>query len=448
MPVGQMQLSPLAAPTYNSPIGTALHSMVAAYYAPQKARADIALKQAQGQQAQATANFLPYNNLITALKEPMVMALMQKNPGMRDQLLEKLSQMPMNFGTQPNQQGGGIVSGIQKAFGLNNNSGNDASSSNSSAPINQNSDNSSGQPPMNNSSQAPAGNSTQSNGAPQIGNIDPTTPTANKYGIDTGSPEGNRMLSQSSPSDSYTLQQQNQAHQQNVNYSNQNTSLQNDLDSAKSEGKDTQLLHTYTAEAKKYYDNAWTSGRIQNIPGIDSLSGFDQDLQGAKVATNGLVTTMASQLYGNHQSDYRDKLVANSKLDPSLGSKTFHQQADLIDAIGTRRGERLNFYNQAMSMGIKDPNKLGELWYGYQRQKPFYDVKSNSIIKRNEGSFPSYLKKVINNGQIDQDEINKASPVDNIKPQHVTEENIQETMRATGLSRNEVMLRLKKKGLV
>lgn len=122
MPIGVTDFPELRAPTRVNPINESLEAAISSYYHPQEKSADVSLKQAQANQANATANF-------TA---PQIAATLLANPTIRDTLgkdavdrLTKYASQALDAGVTrgTNQMYGGqnrspLIDTIHSAFGL------------------------------------------------------------------------------------------------------------------------------------------------------------------------------------------------------------------------------------------------------------------------------------------------------------------------------------------
>lgn len=406
-----------------NPFNTALKSgldtyqkMVKNKYLPEQLQAEIASKQAYSQ-------FLPYQNIATVAGNPLALALM--SPEQRSVMFSAMGNMASNIGKQPTKQESGGVTGLwnnlMSSLGLG---GQQPSQSSNTQPAttsqqsmndyltshpdaNQELKNTgqytipNNQPISSGSQPAPTTNQPASSGytiTPQEADssgFDMSSPGANALGIDTGSKEGNRALALKMPSPALTNAIAANKAQQTTTVSEKaklNEQAINDLkkESAKESMSSFNLLNNATKFVNAY-DKAWGTGVIQKIPGGKWLSEFDPSAEEAKNYANNMGVQMASMLFGNKQSDYREKLALSLKLDPSMPKDAVHHIFDGIQAEAGRIREFNDFVQYATDKGMNDANKIRNLWVNYNFDKPFYDVKEKKVINKNLNSYSSYI---------------------------------------------------------
>lgn len=110
MPIGVTDFPELRAPTRVNPINEALGSAINSYYRPQEKSADVSLKQAQANQANATANF-------TA---PQIAATLLANPTIRDTLGKEAVDRLTKYASQALDAG--VMRGTNQMYGGQNGS--------------------------------------------------------------------------------------------------------------------------------------------------------------------------------------------------------------------------------------------------------------------------------------------------------------------------------------
>lgn len=142
---------------------------------------------------------------------------------------------------------------------------------------------------------------------------------------------------------------------------------------------------------KKAYDAAFVKGWLANLPGGQTAAKFDEESRTAMNAASNAAVDAASKLFGNRQSDYREKLAQSLKYDITMPKGTVNSVYSGINAETQRLQEHSDFV-QAAKQYTNDANKIRNAWFDYNRDKPFYDPNSRKTLTENLNSFPEYLK--------------------------------------------------------
>lgn len=145
------------------------------------------------------------------------------------------------------------------------------------------------------------------------------------------------------------------------------------------------------------YQDAFVKGPLTGLPGIRKLAEFDPNTVQAMNSANNMAVDLASQLFGTKQSDYREKLAQTLKLSTTMPEKAEQNIYSGIKAQAERVKEKNDFNRYAIdTLGIKNPNKIENMWFDYNVDRPFYDVKNKRVIQKNIGSYEDYLDNKFN----------------------------------------------------
>ncbi len=78
-----------------------------------------------------------------------------------------------------------------------------------------------------------------------------------------------------------------------------------------------------------------------------------------------------------------------------MPEKTENQVFNGIEAMSKRAQQHSDFIQFAKSVGVSDPNQINNMWFDYNRDRPFYDIKKKSVLDKNltPESYQQYLGK-------------------------------------------------------
>jgi hypothetical protein len=384
-------------------------------YLPYQLQADVASKQAYSQN-------IGRQIAATVLGNPLAIATMSNEQ--RNALLGQLTGAPQNINTpfpgQSNNQGGGLWDSFKSMIGANAPTQSPAVSAIDQANISkmQPGDSyvvGSGQSPSSqNNNQGslgmtsdipPNGNGAYPSGYANQAYIDKTTgldlsdPRMNLYGRDFGSPAANSAMASTAPSPYQKLEIKKREASISTGAEQQGKSLQKLQDDSNKSGQNAFNLLLDADKFHQAYQNATIKGPWVGVPGVSKLAQFDPNSRVAMNSANNMAVQLAAQLFGGRQSDYREKLAQNLKLDLTMPEKTEQTVMNGIKAMGQRSMEQSDFNDYLINtLGITDPNKVNNMWLDYNRDRPFYDVNSKSIIKQNLGSYKDYISNKMGGG--------------------------------------------------
>lgn len=375
-------------------------NMTKAAYTPATMQADIASKQAY-------ANYLPYQNISTALSNPLTLAMMSKDQ--RELMFNALGQMAENLkntGQSSNQTGISSLWDNLKNWATKS-IGNNTPQSNISDYIKNHPEAAEGMKspngyviPNNNTEPTKNSPSNYPTTDDQV-DFDTSSPSANALGIDTGTPEGNRALAKSMPSPA--LQNEIAASKQRK-VSSAKTQVKTSQDiktNAFHEGQAALRLSQFADTFDEGYQNAFIKGwKAQLLP--ERFAKLDPNSATAMNAANNMIGDVEQQLFGNKPSDFRTKLAGSTKLEIGMPEKTEKTILGKIKSMSARAMQHSDFDDYAEKLGIKDPNQRNRIWFDYNKNVPFYDVKSHKILRENltDESYKKYIENNIPNRNI------------------------------------------------
>lgn len=420
MPIPVQQF-PILTPGQMSPFHQALQTGLEDYtniakaaYTPATMQADIASKQAY-------ANYLPYQNISTALSNPLTLAMM--SPDQRQLMFNALGQMAGNLknnsllnGSSTSSLWDNLKNWAMKSTG-DNSQQNAISDYEKNHPEAMDALQKTGQyiiPGENNMPQQNQSVSTpSSNMAPSQNVFDTSSPQANALGIDTGNPEGNRALAKQMPSLALQNSQNQLKAQQIADAKIQANASQDAKTNALNEGLGALRLSRNADIFNEEYQNATIKGRIANLPGAGLFSRFDPHAYTAMNAANNMIGDVEQQLFGTGRpSDFRTKLSGTTKLELGMPEETEKNVFEKIKSMSARSMQHTDFNDYATKMGITDPNKRNSLWFDYNKDVPFYDVKGHKILNENltDDSYQKYIQKAISKQSKTSAPTSNASP--------------------------------------
>jgi hypothetical protein len=175
---------------------------------------------------------------------------------------------------------------------------------------------------------------------------------------------------------------------------------------------------------KDAYDKAWATGPLFDLPIFDKISTFDPKAVEAANYSNNAGVEMASKLFGNKISDYREKLGQQIKFQPKMPKEAVHDVFEGIQAESQRLEENSDFVDYAQNtLGINDPKKIRNAWFDYNRDVPFWDIKTQKPIPSTPGQYKDYLNNKLGNKYNNQN----ANTQININQQYSSEVGNQKT---------------------
>lgn len=378
---------------FNQALPAALESygnIVNAAYLRPKLQSDIAYKS-------ALATYSPYNYLSKAISDPAVFGMMSDDQ--KQKVLNMMSNIPTNP-LQSIQNGqGSSPSPLTQVW--------NSISGNSAQPNPQQMGNQGAggqQTPVNPSQTVPQSGGTTSGSSltqpnVQPSNIDLSDPSMNAYNRDFGSPDANRGMAIKYPSPQQKIAlARNESTARAEGATGTKIGL-NEMNLLQKEATaDSQSAFNLNLNANKFkeaYDAAYVKGGWANLPGGERIAQFDPNAREAMTAATNAAVDMASKLFGTKQSDYREKLAQQLKFSITMPKKTVDDVFAGVQAEATRAQEHSDFVQTASDLGINNPNKIRNLWYDYNRDRPFYDTKKRQPITENLGSFNDYLNQRI-----------------------------------------------------
>jgi hypothetical protein len=161
---------------------------------------------------------------------------------------------------------------------------------------------------------------------------------------------------------------------------------------------ESQNARTLVLDAEKFhkaFSKAWVKGPLTEYTPFKQIQKFDSNAVKAMNSANNMAVSLASQLFGNRQSDYREKLAQTLKLGTTMTDDAEKSVFTGIKAMGERTKQFDNFVQYAKDKGVKDYNKIENLWYNYNNDKPFYDVENEKAISQNlsDKSYKNYVNQ-------------------------------------------------------
>ncbi len=397
---------PALTPGQMSPFNQAMRSGLESYQATTKAALMKPLLEADIASKTSYAKYLPYQQLATALSNPLVLAKM--TPEQRTKMLTTLSEIPTTFSGQqinstPKNQNPGLWDSLKSSLGF----GDPVSSpeiSNQSPPVQNQIDSYLGQNPLaaselQNSGQTVVGAPmTTSSPAAMPNQITPSVSGFPGSIIPpTGDAAVDAYLSQKYPSterkiavDAATAGAKGKA---SAEAKNNVKNLQKLIDGAdESTSKAIKLEQNLDAFIGKY-DKATLVG-----PALGKFSALGNDAATARNISTQLQTDVASDLFGSRITNYKEQLGANLKPNTEMSSKAVHDIYDRMKAGTSRVKEYQSFVDYANDMGVP-ANKIKKFWNDYNIEKPFYSVKQEKLIPENIGQFKEFIDRKIGNPQ-------------------------------------------------
>lgn len=166
---------------------------------------------------------------------------------------------------------------------------------------------------------------------------------------------------------------------------------------------ESQNARTLVLDAEKFhkaFSKAWIKGPVTEYTPFKQAAKFDSNTVKAMNSANNMAVSLASQLFGNRQSDYREKLAQTLKLGTTMTNDSEKSVFTGIKAMGERTKQFDNFVQYAKDKGMKDYNKIENLWYNYNNDKPFYDVENEKSVPQNltDKSYKKYVDQKLNIG--------------------------------------------------
>lgn len=223
----------------------------------------------------------------------------------------------------------------------------------------------------------------------------------------------------------------------------QNAQAKMYVDAVQSVNKATQDATDFSNQLASY--NYWMDQAFFSGPTLGLTPSY---LTGGAAAT---VDNIINQMSLGAIEQVRDKMAsarfAVADLNVALGMKpqrtwdvgTRKFYTDFSNAARDRMNEMSRFYNVASTLKI--PKEYADaLWTNYQNQYPIANKTGNAVIKRSGNEWQQFLTPEAYN------EITTKGSFNPIKQQHITEDNIKDTIKKTKLPRKEVIKLLKSKG--
>lgn len=112
--------------------------------------------------------------------------------------------------------------------------------------------------------------------------------------------------------------------------------------------------------------------------------------------SNQMATAMANQLYGSGVTDSKLSAAQNMKLNPEMDRTAAFATADRLGAEADRMSEYGSFVQTLTGYGVKDANKIQQLWFAYNNDLPIYNSKKNKVNEDNAFAFGPYLQQNMN----------------------------------------------------
>ncbi len=133
------------------------------------------------------------------------------------------------------------------------------------------------------------------------------------------------------------------------------------------------------------------------------------------------------------------KIALERKPDINWDAGTRKFYTEFQKGVHDRIQQQAQFYNVASAMKI--PKEYADaLWSNYQNQYPISNQAGNHVIKHE----PDLWRKFLTPEAIES--VNKKGSYTPISQKHVTNENVEDTMKKTGLKKEEVLDALEEKG--
>lgn len=379
-----------------------------AIYAPAQTMADINSKNAY-------ANNISRQIAATVLSNPLAIASMSNDQ--RNSLLSSLTAPRGNMGSGMGGSmgvpgtnssthalgslwdwGKGLLTGDQNsnpaASNANSGMSYDQNGNNiraSDSEINQAANGGSPQPAQPAQPQMPAQSAASGGGSPSA--YDPSTsgldlsdPRMNVYGRDFGSPQLNSAMAKQYPSPFQTLELKKRessiaagAHAQGVAMQKLNDEATASTGTAYQLEKDLDTFHSLYKQSNLVGPSLGWAARFGTTAG--QLPGISTSMQ----------TGVASQLFGNKITNYKEQLAKDLKLNPSMSEEAETGAYERLKAGAQRVQEFDNFVATAQDKGITDPNKIKRLWNHYNIDMPIFDGKTRKVIPSNLGQSGAYI---------------------------------------------------------
>lgn len=265
--------------------------------------------------------------------------------------------------------------------------------------------------------------------------IQKSEPITNNYGVEIPKPTKQDIINQTMfGTNTYS----DKVKAANDNIKNQQSQYQTQLASSLKMSQDATNLRSLYSRYNYWMDQANETGPILGrLPALGTASQTVDNItsQMAMSAVEQMRDAMGSARFA--VADLNVALQMKAQRTWTSGTRKFY--GDYVDAAEKRMNEMPSFYQVANERKV--PKQIADaLWQQYQQQFPIVSKEGNYIIKRTGNEWQKFLS------QEAIDTITKTGNYSPIQQNHITEENIKDTMRSTNMSRKQVLEQLKMKG--
>lgn len=267
-----------------------------------------------------------------------------------------------------------------------------------------------------------------------------SAPSKNSYyGVETPEPSvddiANKMFF---GLDTFSPKIENAKAQQQGQY----TAYQKEVEDANRQAQEATDMSRLLSQYNYWMDNSTLSGAFGGrAPALGTASQSVDNLVN-QISLSGIEKVRAAM--GSAKFAVADLNVALG-MKPSRtwtkGTRQFY--TDFTNAVNQRLQERAQFYTMLGNNPRSDLPKqdADALWTAYQNKYPISNKAGNKVLQGNLNHWQDFVSpRAIQS-------VKQTGTYSPISKSDVTEKNIQDTMKATGMSRKEVMAELEKEGL-